>query len=61
MEEHCLEPQKHVPTTKIEGGEYYHFGIVKGVVSRLASFTLPATLTTLKLQFNIHSLQGSPP
>ena len=51
-----LGTQKHVPTTKIEGGEYYHFGIVKGVLSRLACLSLPATLTTFNLQFNIDGL-----
>lgn len=48
--------QAHVPTTKIEGGEYYNFGIVKGVLSRLACLSLLATLTTLTLQFNIDGL-----
>ena len=40
----------------MEGGEYYHFGIANGLMSRLKSLTLPANLNTLKLQFNIDGL-----
>lgn len=40
----------------MEGGEYYHFGLANGLMSRLKSLTLPANLNTLKLQFNIDGL-----
>lgn len=40
----------------MEGGEYYHFGLAKGLLSRLKCLTLPADLYTLKLQFNIDGL-----
>ncbi len=45
-----------MPTTKMEGGEYYHFGLAKGLLSRLKCLTLPTDLHTLKLQFNIDGL-----
>lgn len=51
-----LGTQTSVPTTKIEGGEYYHFGIVQGVLSRLKCLSLLAVPSTLVLQFNIDGL-----
>lgn len=36
-----LGTKAHVPTTKIEGGEYFHFGLVKAVLSRLSCLSLP--------------------
>lgn len=48
--------QKHVPITNTQGEEYYYFGIVKGGLSRLASLSLPANLTTLDLKFNIEGI-----
>ncbi len=51
-----LKSQVDVPTTKMDGGEYYHFGLAKGLLSRLKCLTLPTDLHTLKLQFNIDGL-----
>ncbi|KAL2086019.1 hypothetical protein ACEWY4_017078 [Coilia grayii] len=51
-----LGTQTHVPTIKIEGGEYYHFGLVNGLLSRIKCLSLPVNLTTLLVQFNIDGL-----
>lgn len=51
-----LRTQGQIITKKMEGGEYYHFGLTNGLMSRLKSLTLPANLNTLKLQFNIDGL-----
>lgn len=51
-----LRSQVDVPTTKMEGGKYYHFVLAKGLLFRLKCLTLPASLCTLKLQFNIDGL-----
>ena len=51
-----LGTKAHVATVKIDGGDYYHFGLIKGVLSRLACLKLPRTLNILTLQFNIDGL-----
>ena len=51
-----LKTQAHVATTQIQGGEYHHFGLVQGILSRLKCLTLPVNLTALTLQFNIDGL-----
>lgn len=38
------------------GGENYHFGLPKGLLSHLKGLTLPANLHSLKLQFSIDGL-----
>lgn len=43
-------------TMKTEGGEYYNFGLAKGLISLLKSLILPVNLNILKLQFNIGGL-----
>lgn len=51
-----LGTPRNVPITTIQGGDYYHFGIVKGVLSRLACLCVPSTMTTINIQFNIDGL-----
>lgn len=51
-----LKTQTHVSTIKMEGREYYHFGLAKGIVSRLKSLILSEQLQTVKLQFNLDGL-----
>lgn len=51
-----LRTQGQINTIKMDGGEYHHFGLAKGLVSRLKSLILPAKLNDLKLQFNIDGL-----
>lgn len=51
-----LRTQSEIKTKKMEGGEYYHFGIVTGLMSRLKSLKQPANLTTIKLQFSVDAL-----
>lgn len=48
--------QAHVPTTKIKGGEYYHFVLVPGILSQIKCLSLPVNLTNLAVQFNIDDL-----
>ena len=51
-----LKTQGEIKTEKMEGGEYYHFGLATGLMSKLKSLKLPANLTTIKLQFSIDGL-----
>lgn len=51
-----LKTQGEIKTKKMEGGEYYHFGLATGLMSKLNSLKLPASLTTIKLQFSIDGL-----
>ena len=51
-----LGTQSHVATTEMQGGEYFHFGLVQGILSRLKCLSLPVNLTTFTLQFNIDGL-----
>ena len=51
-----LRTQHDVATTQMQGGEYYHFGLVQGILSRLKCLSLPVSLRTLTLQFNIDGL-----
>ena len=51
-----LKTQGEIKTKKMEGGEYYHFGLAAGLMSKLKSLKLPANLTTIKLQFSIDGL-----
>lgn len=48
--------QAHAPTTNIEGGEYYHFGLVPGILSQIKCLSLPVNLTNLAVQFHIDDL-----
>ncbi|KAL2087968.1 hypothetical protein ACEWY4_016796 [Coilia grayii] len=38
------------------GGQYHHFGLVKGILSRLNSIHLPSSIQTIRLKFNIDGL-----
>ena len=49
-----LRTKCEVPTKKMEGGEYYHFGLATGLMSRLKSLTLLAN--TVWMQFNVDGL-----
>lgn len=51
-----LKTQTHVSTIKMEGGEYYHFGLAKGILSCLKSLILPEQLKIVKVQFNLDGL-----
>ncbi|KAL6472618.1 hypothetical protein MHYP_G00188060 [Metynnis hypsauchen] len=45
-----------VPTRKMGNGQYYHFGLEQGLLSRLKCLVFPADVIKLKLQFNIDGL-----
>lgn len=51
-----LRTQVDAPLNKIEGGEYSHFGLAKGLLAPFEMLDLPANLHSLKLQFNIDVL-----
>lgn len=51
-----LKTQAKIAVERVGGGEYYHIGLEKGILSRLSSILLPEYLQTLKLQFNIDGL-----
>ncbi|KAK7893047.1 hypothetical protein WMY93_022199 [Mugilogobius chulae] len=51
-----LGTQSHVTTNQILGGEYYHFGLVKGIILRLKGLRLPDSIKSVSLQFNIDGL-----
>ena len=52
-----LGTQSKIAVERLGGGEYYHFGLAKGILSKLSSILhLPNYLRVLKLQFNIDGL-----
>ena len=51
-----LRTQSHVETTEVQGGEYYHFGLARAILSKLKCLRLPVNLTSLTLHFNIDGL-----
>ncbi|KAL2103176.1 hypothetical protein ACEWY4_000044 [Coilia grayii] len=38
------------------GGEYFHFGLAKGILSKLSTIHLPDSIQTIRVQFNIDGL-----
>ena len=51
-----LGTQKKIAVHALGGGEYHHFGLAKGILSKLNSIHLPSSLQTIRLQFNIDGL-----
>ena len=51
-----LGTQKKIAVHALGGGEYHHFGLAKGILSKLNSIHLPSCLQTIRLQFNIDGL-----
>ncbi|KAK3539198.1 hypothetical protein QTP86_029582 [Hemibagrus guttatus] len=67
-----LKTQTHVSTIKLEGGEYYHFGLARNCATQLADWK-EASMATISTQrhsqastltqhcFNVTMLSGSDP
>ncbi|KAL2102394.1 hypothetical protein ACEWY4_001562 [Coilia grayii] len=45
-----------VPVQTVGNGEYFHFGLTKGILSKLSTIHLPNAIETITLQFNIDGL-----
>ncbi|XP_060785073.1 uncharacterized protein LOC132891481 isoform X2 [Neoarius graeffei] len=45
-----------VPLQTVGNGEYFHFGLAKGILSKLSTIHLPDVIQTIRVQFNIDGL-----